>query len=69
MRAGSNHSSISVEDVDSSPADPQIIGRARALVDFTPTPYDKDALKFKVGIQVRPEVQILSFLNNFIKLY
>ncbi|XP_018318482.1 uncharacterized protein LOC108732284 isoform X2 [Agrilus planipennis] len=48
VRAGSNHSSISVEDIDSSPADPQIIGRARALVDYTPTPYDKEALKFKI---------------------
>ncbi|KAK5649394.1 hypothetical protein RI129_000423 [Pyrocoelia pectoralis] len=49
VRVGSNHSSISVEDVDSSPADPQIIGRARALVEYTPSPYDKDALKFKKG--------------------
>lgn len=25
------------------------IGRARALVDYTPSPYDRDALKFNVG--------------------
>ena len=25
------------------------IGRARALVDYTPSPYDRDALRFKVG--------------------
>lgn len=48
VRAGSNHSSISAEEVDPSPTEMQIIGRARALVDYTPSPYDKDALKFKV---------------------
>ena len=26
------------------------IGRARALVDYTPSPYDRDALKFKVKL-------------------
>ena len=26
------------------------IGRARALVDYTPSPYDRDALRFKVGV-------------------
>ena len=26
-----------------------IIGKARALVDYTPSPYDRDALKFKVS--------------------
>ena len=26
-----------------------IIGKARALVDYTPSPYDRDALKFKVN--------------------
>jgi len=25
-----------------------VIGKARALVDYTPSPYDKDALRFKV---------------------
>ncbi|XP_060525955.1 uncharacterized protein LOC132701787 isoform X2 [Cylas formicarius] len=48
VRAGSNHSSISTEEVDASPVD-QIVGRARALVDQTPSPYDKDVLKFKAG--------------------
>ena len=26
------------------------IGRARALVDYTPSPYDRDALRFKVRL-------------------
>ena len=26
-----------------------IIGKARALVDYTPSPYDRDALRFKVS--------------------
>ncbi|XP_076259557.1 uncharacterized protein LOC143195919 isoform X2 [Rhynchophorus ferrugineus] len=48
VRAGSNHSSISTEEVDASPTD-QIVGRARAVVDQMPSPYDKEALKFKAG--------------------
>ncbi|XP_050293131.1 uncharacterized protein LOC126733777 isoform X2 [Anthonomus grandis grandis] len=48
VRAGSNHSSISNEDVEPSPTE-QIIGRAKALVDQIPSPYDKEALKFKAG--------------------
>ncbi|CAH2004679.1 unnamed protein product [Acanthoscelides obtectus] len=48
VRAGSNHSSISTEDAEPSPTE-QIVGRARALVDQVPSPYDKDALKFKAG--------------------
>ncbi|KOC59632.1 SAM and SH3 domain-containing protein 1, partial [Habropoda laboriosa] len=51
VRAGSNHSSISYEDRDA--ISPTSIGpvlcRARALVDYTPSPYDKEALKFKKG--------------------
>ncbi|XP_033175864.1 SAM and SH3 domain-containing protein 1-like isoform X2 [Bombus impatiens] len=51
VRAGSNHSSISCEDRDA--ISPTSIGpvlcRARALVDYTPSPYDKEALKFKKG--------------------
>ncbi|XP_066591308.1 SAM and SH3 domain-containing protein 1-like isoform X2 [Prorops nasuta] len=51
VRAGSNHSSISCEDRE--PVSPTSIGpvlcRARALVDYIPSPYDKDALKFKKG--------------------
>ncbi|XP_025986370.1 SAM and SH3 domain-containing protein 1 isoform X3 [Solenopsis invicta] len=51
VRAGSNHSSISCEDRDA--VSPTSIGpvlcRARAMVDYTPSPYDKDALKFKKG--------------------
>jgi hypothetical protein len=38
-----------------------VIGKARALVDYTPSPYDKDALRFKVrmdcGITVGTEEQ------------
>lgn len=49
VRAGSNHSSISTEEPDPSPTD-QVVGRARALVDHTPSPYDKEALKFKVSL-------------------
>ncbi|CAH1184411.1 unnamed protein product [Phyllotreta striolata] len=49
VRAGSNHSSISNGDEpDASPTE-QIVGRARALVDHVPSPYDADALKFKAG--------------------
>lgn len=48
VRAGSNHSSISTEDADTSPMDTFIVGKARALVDYTPSLYDKEALKFKV---------------------
>ncbi|XP_046420684.1 uncharacterized protein LOC124302376 isoform X1 [Neodiprion virginianus] len=51
VRAGSNHSSISCEERET--VSPSSIGpvlcRARALVDYTPSPYDKDALKFKKG--------------------
>ncbi|XP_044743831.1 uncharacterized protein LOC123306031 [Chrysoperla carnea] len=50
VRAGSNHSSISAEDRESSPTHlDQIVGRARALVDYTPSPYDKEGLRFKKG--------------------
>lgn len=48
VRAGSNHSSISAEELEPSPTN-QIIGRARAIVDYVPSPYDKEALKFKVS--------------------
>lgn len=44
----SNHSS---ED-STSPSDRPVIARARALVDYTPSPYDKDVLKFKVSLVV-----------------
>ncbi|XP_069681271.1 uncharacterized protein [Periplaneta americana] len=55
--AGSNHSSLSAEDRDCSPVGAPtptavvgpVIGKARALVDYTPSPYDKDALRFKKG--------------------
>lgn len=44
----SNHSS---ED-STSPSDRPVLARARALVDYTPSPYDKDVLKFKVSLAV-----------------
>ncbi|KAG8267685.1 regulation of protein autoubiquitination, variant 2 [Homalodisca vitripennis] len=43
----SNHSSE--EGVSPSDKQPNVIARARALVDYTPSPYDKDILKFKKG--------------------
>jgi len=47
---------LSAEDHDLSPISVpattavvgSVIGKARALVDYTPSPYDKDALRFKV---------------------
>ncbi|XP_063533419.1 uncharacterized protein LOC134743729 isoform X8 [Cydia strobilella] len=55
VRAGSNHSSLSAEEnIELSPAGrsllaPQMLCRARALVDFVPNIYDKDALRYKKG--------------------
>lgn len=50
VRADSNHSSISCDDRDAVSPTPigPILCRARAIVDYTPSPYDKDALNFKV---------------------
>ncbi|XP_063886899.1 uncharacterized protein LOC135114768 [Scylla paramamosain] len=45
--SGSNRSSLSGEDAE--PYTGPFIGRARALVDCQPSPYDRDALKFKKG--------------------
>ena len=45
--SGSNRSSLSGEDAE--PYTGPFIGRARALVDCQPSPYDRDALKFKVS--------------------
>jgi len=75
VRAGSNHSSISCEDRDA--VSPTSIGpvlcRARALVDYTPSPYDKDALKFKVRLHdnsirnsIRNSVNINSVTVNLL---
>ncbi|XP_064114714.1 uncharacterized protein LOC135220969 isoform X4 [Macrobrachium nipponense] len=44
---GSNRSSLSGEEAE--PYTGPFIGRARALVDCQPSPYDRDALKFKKG--------------------
>lgn len=44
--SGSNRSSLSGEEAE--PYTGPFIGRARALVDCQPSPYDRDALKFKV---------------------
>ncbi|XP_049870065.1 uncharacterized protein LOC126369608 isoform X8 [Pectinophora gossypiella] len=55
VRAGSNHSSLSAEEnIELSPAGrsllvPQMLCRARALVDYTPNIYEKDALRYKKG--------------------
>lgn len=54
VRAGSNHSSLSAEEnIELSPAGrsllvPQLLCRARALVDYIPNMYEKDALRYKV---------------------
>ncbi|XP_053642522.2 uncharacterized protein [Cherax quadricarinatus] len=45
--SGSNRSSLSGEEAE--PYTGPFIGRARALVDCQPSPYDRDALKFKKG--------------------
>ncbi|KAG0722009.1 SAM and SH3 domain-containing protein 1 [Chionoecetes opilio] len=45
--SGSNRSSLSGEDAE--PYTGPFIGRAKALVDCQPSPYDRDALKFKKG--------------------
>lgn len=70
VRAGSNHSSISCEERE--PGSPQtsnitpnalgsvnVLCRGRAIVDCMPSPYDKDALAFKVTI-----VYFKTFLSN-----
>ncbi|XP_075971822.1 shal K[+] channel interacting protein isoform X4 [Anticarsia gemmatalis] len=55
VRAGSNHSSLSAEEnIELSPAGrsllvPQMLCRARALVDYVPNIYEKDALRYKKG--------------------
>ncbi|XP_041970532.1 uncharacterized protein LOC121726947 isoform X4 [Aricia agestis] len=55
VRAGSNHSSLSAEEnIELSPAGrsllvPQMLCRARALIDYTPNIYEKDALRYKKG--------------------
>lgn len=55
IRADSDHSSVSCDDHDA--VSPTSIGpilcRARAIVDYTPSPYDKDALKFKVALLLK----------------
>ncbi|XP_053603590.1 uncharacterized protein LOC128671271 isoform X4 [Plodia interpunctella] len=55
VRAGSNHSSLSAEEnIELSPAGrsllvPQMLCRARALVDYVPNIYEKEALRYKKG--------------------
>lgn len=68
----SNHSS---ED-STSPSDRPVLARARALVDYTPSPYDKDVLKFKVSLAViyskflRPhKIRIFNLTPTLIILY
>ena len=45
-----------------------IIGKARALVDYTPSPYDRDALRFKVSLKFNtlPWIMIRKYnLNSY----
>ena len=42
------------------------IGRARALVDYTPSPYDRDALRFKVQLAKHLLPVSLGFHLNFL---
>ena len=45
-----------------------IIGKARALVDYTPSPYDRDALRFKVSLKFTtlPWIMIRKYnLNSY----
>ncbi len=48
--SSSSRSSMSAEDTDSSQNTPRgpFVGTARAVIDCTPSPYDKEALAFKV---------------------
>lgn len=76
MREASGHSSLSAgEDGEgSSPIGPApqggniavgpVIGKARALVDCTPSPYDREALKFRVSIP--PLSKQIFVLNHII---
>ena len=45
-----------------------IIGKARALVDYTPSPYDRDALRFKVSLKFTtlPVIIIFQIFVNII---
>lgn len=71
VRAGSNHSSLSAEEnIELSPVGrsllvPQLLCRARALVDFIPNIYEKDALRYKVRYHNNKS---LPLLNNQCKL-
>ncbi|XP_076339155.1 SAM and SH3 domain-containing protein 1-like isoform X2 [Tachypleus tridentatus] len=47
--SSSNRSSTSVGEDEGTPYIGPFLGRARALTDYTPSPYDKDALAFKKG--------------------
>ena len=43
------------------------IGRARALVDYIPSPYDRDALRFSVSILFRQCSTLGSTILKYIK--
>ncbi|XP_022242403.1 uncharacterized protein LOC106460071 isoform X4 [Limulus polyphemus] len=47
--SSSNRSSTSVGEDEGTPYIGPFLGRARALTDYTPSPYDRDALAFKKG--------------------
>ena len=49
-----------------------IIGKARALVDYTPSPYDRDALRFKVSLKFTtlPWIIIRKYnLNSYFQMF
>ena len=48
-----------------------IIGKARALVDYTPSPYDRDALRFKVSLKFTtlPVIMIRKYNSYFSNTY
>ena len=48
-----------------------IIGKARALVDYTPSPYDRDALRFKVSLKFNtlPWIMIRKYNSYFSNTY
>ena len=43
------------------------IGRARALVDYIPSPYDRDALRFSVSILTRQCSTLGSTILEYVK--
>lgn len=75
VRAGSNHSSLSAEEnIELSPAGrsllvPQMLCRARALVDYVPNIYEKDALRYKVRRLNTKAYPLLASRKEFLITY